>query len=90
MTPTPLRTGTPRATLAHMSNPLLTINEAADRLGMSRRSLYRLIETDQLPYVRGLTPGAPVRLRLEDIDQFIAERTTPVVASIADSTKAAS
>lgn len=60
-----------------MSTPLLTVNEAADRLGMSRRSLYRLIDTDQLPHVRGLTPGAPVRIRPEDIDEYIVKRTTP-------------
>ena len=64
-----------------MSTPLLTINEAAARLGLSRRSLYRLIETDQIAYVRGLSPAAPVRLRPEDIEAFIAERTTPSAAS---------
>lgn len=60
-----------------MHPPLLTVNEAAARLGVSRRSLYRLIETEELPYVRGLTPGAPVRLRPEDLDDFVAKRTTP-------------
>jgi excisionase family DNA binding protein len=60
-----------------MSTLLLTVNEAAERLQMSRRSLYRLIETDQLPTVRGFTPGAPIRIRVEDVDAFIARRTTP-------------
>ena len=76
-----LRAGSSRTSLAHMHPSLLTVNEAAKRLGLSRRSVYRLIDTDQLPYVRGLTPAAPVRLRLEDIDAFIAARTTPAVAS---------
>jgi excisionase family DNA binding protein len=60
-----------------MSTSLLTVNEAAARLGMSRRSIYRLIETDELPSVRGLTPGAPVRFRTEDLDAFVTARTTP-------------
>ena len=64
-------------TVAHMSTSLLTVNEAAARLGMSRRSIYRLIETDELPSVRGLTPGAPVRFRTEDLDAFVTARTTP-------------
>ena len=78
-----LHSGTECATLAHMSTALLTVNEAAARLRMSRRSVYRLIDTDQLPHVRGLTPGAPVRLRPEDLDDFVAKRTTP--GTVADS-----
>jgi excisionase family DNA binding protein len=44
-----------------MSTPLLTVDEAAKRLDISRRSVYRLIETDQL----------------HTVDAFIAARTTP-------------
>ena len=64
-----------------MSTSLLTVNEAAARLGMSRRSVYRLVDTDELQTVRGLTPSAPVRFRAEDIEAFIAARTTPETES---------
>ena len=68
------------AILCPMNLPeLLTIDEAAARLSVSRRSLYRLIEAGELPTVPSLTPAGPHRIRPEDIAAFIARRTGTVV-----------
>jgi excisionase family DNA binding protein len=48
---------------------LLTIREACDRLKLSRASLYRLIQSGQLPTVR---IGRSRRVVNEDLDRFIA------------------
>jgi excisionase family DNA binding protein len=48
---------------------LLTIREACDRLKLSRASLYRLIQSGQLPSVR---IGRSRRVVSEDLDRFIA------------------
>ena len=47
----------------------MTTAEAADRLGVSLRSLYRLIDTGQLPAYK---IGRLIRLRTAEVEAFSA------------------
>lgn len=46
----------------------LSTKEAADRLGVTPRTLYRFIDQGELP---GYRLGRVIRLKLNDIDAFI-------------------
>jgi excisionase family DNA binding protein len=59
-----------------MKKTLLTPEEAANRLGISTRSIYRLIDSEQLPSVRGLTPAAPIRIHPDDLALYKTKRET--------------
>lgn len=53
----------------------LSTKEAADRLGVTPRTLYRFIDQGELP---GYRLGRVIRLKLTDIDEFIeASRIKP-------------
>ena len=52
---------------------LLTVNEVADRLRVSRMTVYRLIKTGEMPAFR---VGRGYRLREEDIHSYLTERYT--------------
>lgn len=55
------------------SGRLLTIQQAADYLGVSRSAMYRLLEPrGGIPWVR-LTPHAR-RIRQSDIDDYLAKQ----------------
>lgn len=55
---------------------LLRLEEAGDYLRLSRRSLYRLLQSGQLRWVR-VSPASR-RIRFEDLTAFIeAQRTQP-------------
>jgi excisionase family DNA binding protein len=51
--------------------PLLTINQAAAHLGVSRTQLYRFIRRGDLPVVR---VGERLRVRPEDIAEYLEAR----------------
>jgi len=51
---------------------LLKINEAAELLGMSRRTVERYIADGHLPALR--TPTGQVRLRQGDVEALLTER----------------
>ena len=51
----------------------LTVSEVARQLRVSNMTVYRLINSGQLPAVR---IGKSFRLREEDIDRYLAERFT--------------
>lgn len=53
-----------------MSSPLLTINEVAERLAVSRTLVYRIIGEGKLVPVRF---GRAVRFRPEDVTKLIEE-----------------
>ena len=53
-----------------MSNQLLTANQVAERLAISRATLYRLMGKGKIAPVR---LGAAVRFRPEDVDKLIEE-----------------
>lgn len=52
---------------------LLSVKEAAGRLGMSASWVYRAIADGRLLKVR---MGSRVRIRVEDLDEFINNRTS--------------
>jgi hypothetical protein len=57
-----------------MSEPLLTIPEAARELGMTADEALHLIESRELPAVRGADGGAYVRVR--DLEQYRETRAS--------------
>ncbi len=52
---------------------LLTVNEVADLLRVSRMTVYRLIKTGDMPALR---VGRSYRLREEDVHTYLRERYT--------------
>ena len=52
---------------------LLTVNEVADLLRVSRMTVYRLIKTGEMPALR---VGRSYRLREEDVDTYLSARYT--------------
>ena len=52
---------------------LLTVNEVADLLRVSRMTVYRLIKTGEMPALR---VGRSYRLREEDVTTYLRERYT--------------
>ena len=52
---------------------LLTVNEVADLLRVSRMTVYRLIKSGEMPALR---VGRNYRLREEDIHNYLTERYT--------------
>lgn len=61
------------ATLTQAVRELLTPAEAADRLRVSRSSIYRLVAAGTLPAVR---VGASIRVRADDLDELLAKQRT--------------
>jgi excisionase family DNA binding protein len=53
------------------TEPLLTVSEAVERIGVSRRTVYTLIANGELPSVK---VGGSRRFVAADVDRFIAER----------------
>jgi excisionase family DNA binding protein len=49
----------------------VTVAEVADRLRVSTMTVYRLIQSGELPAAR---IGKSYRLRQEDVDDFLAQR----------------
>ena len=64
-----MATPTPSAGVTH-TDPLLTVQQAADYLTLSRAHTYRLLSEGQLRAVR---LGRAVRARRSTLDTFIAE-----------------
>ncbi|MGD9646360.1 MAG: helix-turn-helix transcriptional regulator [Pirellulales bacterium] len=58
-------------TQANLRSDLITANELARRLAISKRSLWRLRSAGQLP--EPIRLGGAVRWRLEDIQKWIAD-----------------
>lgn len=57
-------------------SPLLTIEQAAEQLGVTPRMIRRLTGNRQLPFVK---VGRLVRIREDDIANFVSESTVPSV-----------
>lgn len=62
-----------RADAAIHGGPLLTSREAADRLGIGRRTLWSISNMGRLPCVR---IGRLVRYQVEDLEAFIERNLT--------------
>ena len=52
---------------------LLTVNEVADLLRVSRMTVYRMIKEGEMPAVR---VGRGYRLREDDVDTYLSDRYT--------------
>jgi excisionase family DNA binding protein len=59
---------------ATRSPELLRIPEAAERLNVSRASIYRWIDEGRLPAIQLGGRGAPIRVPAEELDEWIAYR----------------
>jgi excisionase family DNA binding protein len=67
-----------------VSIQLLTISQAAERLGISMNTVYKMISVGDLRAVDMAVPGArssKTRVRQDDLDAFIEARTREVRAS---------
>ena len=53
----------------------VTVGEVADQLRVSNMTVYRLVQSGQLPAVR---VGRSYRIREEDVDRYLAARYTAV------------
>ncbi|MFE4952592.1 helix-turn-helix domain-containing protein [Streptomyces sp. NPDC056653] len=62
--------------MTHTADHLLTVEEAAERLGTGVRFIRRLIQERRIRYVK---LGKPVRIPSSAIDTYIAERTVPTL-----------
>lgn len=60
------------AATASITPALLSVKDAAQYLGLSRSSVYKLREAGEISYVR---LGGAVRIQREELDRLIAERT---------------
>ena len=61
--------------MTHMAIEWLSTQAAAERLGITSRTLYRLIDHGELP---GYRIGRVIRLKADDVDAFIeASRIQP-------------
>lgn len=54
---------------------LLTVDEAAEYLRVSRRQVYNLVRAGDLPAVR---VGQRLRIRPDDVDAYLEQRLEPV------------
>jgi excisionase family DNA binding protein len=61
------------STIEYAKARFFTVAEVARTLRVSNMTVYRLINSGQLPAVR---VGKSYRLREEDVDQYLAERFT--------------
>jgi excisionase family DNA binding protein len=55
---------------------LLTVNEVADLLRVSRMTVYRLIKEGQ---IKALRVGRSYRLREDDVDEYLSKRYTEAI-----------
>ena len=55
---------------------LLTVNEVADHLRVSRMTVYRLIKEGQM---KALRVGRSYRLREDDVDEYLSKRYTEAI-----------
>jgi excisionase family DNA binding protein len=55
---------------------LLTVNEVADLLRVSRMTVYRLIKDGQMKAIR---VGRNYRLREDDVDEYLSKRYTEAI-----------
>jgi excisionase family DNA binding protein len=72
---------------ATRSPELLRIPETAERLNVSRASVYRWITEGRLPAVRLGDRGGPLRVRAEELDEWLEERRTSTDVSERDGSR---
>lgn len=63
-------------------NGLLTVEQAARQFNLSKRTLYRLVETAELPCSR---IGKAIRLRTADLERYLAQSPSLATGSLFDS-----
>jgi excisionase family DNA binding protein len=62
--------------------PLMDVHEAAEFLGLHVKTIYRMVETGQLPYVR--IGGRTVRFAPSQLATFIGAMSRPVEEAAVD------
>ena len=62
---------------------LLTVREVAETMRVSTMTVYRLIREGEMPAIR---VGKHFRLRVDDVDAFLAARTVNVASNGGGST----
>jgi excisionase family DNA binding protein len=62
-----------------VAEQLLTVSQVAEWLGRHPKTIYKLTETNQLPFVRLGTKS--IRFRPTDIERYIAGSTVPARGS---------
>ncbi len=65
-------------------NPLYSVEEAADELGITRNLMYDLMNTGQIPYLilKGKTNTGSRKIRGSDLERFIEEHPVEVVVAV--------
>lgn len=59
-----------------LSDPLLTVDQVAEALGLKPGTIYKWVQTRRIPFVK---LGGAVRFRKSTIEAFIAEREKPAI-----------
>jgi excisionase family DNA binding protein len=56
---------------AHATDRLLTVEQVAARLQVSRATVYRLISNGQLPALQLAGPGSTLRISRRELEQWL-------------------
>lgn len=57
---------------------LLTVEQARERLGVSRQKMAQFLKDGSLPHMRFMTDRRKKYIRVEDVDRMAAELVTPI------------
>jgi excisionase family DNA binding protein len=60
-----------------MTDNLLTVQEVANRLNVSRPTVYRLVKKGKIQHIK--VEGS-IRIKPGDLESFIERQTTPAIA----------
>ena len=65
-------------------NPLYSVEEAADELGIPKNLMYDLMNTGQIPYLilKGKNVTGSRKIRGSDLERFIEEHPVEVVVAV--------
>ena len=64
------------------NSALLTVRELAERLRVSLATTYQLLKQGKIPPIRVGARGGGLRVRVSDVEQFLAAMTQPGAAPV--------